>query len=307
MNNYARRCWILFLAIGSVSYVHGQQDPLYALYLNNPLLINPAYSGTQKNLTANLSFRKQWTGLDGSPTTLNASGHISLDENRMGAGLIVVQDQLGNQETTEIMGTYAYHLPLSEGMTLSFGLQAGLSAYNSKGSELLLYDAGDPVFNGTQNYSTFNIGTGALLRSDRFMVGFSIPRMLKASGEIDTLKTSIYTQHVYITGSYIFLLNEQIKFKPSALLRSVPGAPLSLDLNATLIFYEKISAGVLTRNFNTFGLLGAYRINPMFRVAYVFELPTGSSVGAQFTNHELSLIFNTAVLPWHDATAFQSY
>src|SRR6476620_1686367 len=87
-----------------------QIDPLYAQYLNNPLVINPAYTGLNKELNVSASFRKQWAGFDGSPTTINFTAHSSLFGNKMGAGLIVVSDKVGENSNTIIMGTYGYKI-----------------------------------------------------------------------------------------------------------------------------------------------------------------------------------------------------
>src|SRR5215207_7129877 len=86
----------------------GQIDPLYAQYLNNPLSINPAYTGFTKDLNASLTYRKQWAGFDGSPETINVSVHSSLLDNRMGLGLMVIQDKIGVNKNTEVQATYAY-------------------------------------------------------------------------------------------------------------------------------------------------------------------------------------------------------
>jgi len=34
--------------IAASSKVHAQQDPLYAQYLNNPIVLNPAYAGSNQ-------------------------------------------------------------------------------------------------------------------------------------------------------------------------------------------------------------------------------------------------------------------
>ncbi|HRK55829.1 MAG TPA: PorP/SprF family type IX secretion system membrane protein, partial [Cyclobacteriaceae bacterium] len=82
------------LLLTGLSY--GQQDPLYSQYINNPMVINPAYAGLNNNLNASLSYRTQWGGFEGNPTTVNVNGHISLVDNRVGAGLLIVQDKIGN-------------------------------------------------------------------------------------------------------------------------------------------------------------------------------------------------------------------
>ena len=80
--------------------VQAQVDPLYSQYLNNPFLINPAYGGMNKSMNLMVGYRKQWAGFDGSPNTISATGHTSLFDNRMGAGLIISQDKVG--ENTNI-------------------------------------------------------------------------------------------------------------------------------------------------------------------------------------------------------------
>lgn len=73
----------------------------------------------------------------------------------------------------------------------------------------------------------------------------------------------------------IFFLSDRIRFKPAALLKMVSAAPLSVDLNASLILYENYQAGLLTRNFNSYGIFLQTLLKDKFRVGYVFEMPTG--------------------------------
>src|SRR6187549_540778 len=120
-----KRLIFLFLCVVSSVCSMAQTDPLYAQYLNNTLLINPAYSGLNNNFMGSATFRKQWAGFDGSPTTINFNGNISLFDNKMGAGLIVLKDQVGANTNTEVHATYAYRLDLDR-KYFSFGLQAGM-------------------------------------------------------------------------------------------------------------------------------------------------------------------------------------
>src|SRR6476620_5175420 len=117
---------LLFAAFVFCTIVsEAQVDPLYAQYLNNPLLLNPAYSGINNNFSAAASYRKQWAGFDGSPSTFNVNAHSSFNNNKMGLGLIVLSDKVGVNANTEVQATYAYKLDLN-GKFLSFGLQAGM-------------------------------------------------------------------------------------------------------------------------------------------------------------------------------------
>jgi type IX secretion system PorP/SprF family membrane protein len=296
---------VLFSAISVCSWA--QTDPLYAQYLNNPLLINPAYSGLNNHFTASASYRKQWAGFDGSPTTFNVNGHTSLLDNRMGAGLMVVKDQVGANSNTEVHATYAYKLDLKN-KYLSFGLQAGVVNFRSNNGDLNPYDPGDPLFTGTLNTTKPSFGAGAILHSDRYFLGVSVPRLLKATESYtDTTEATLYNRHFYAMGAYVIFLNEHIRLKPSVLLKGVKGSRLSADLNFAANLNEKYTAGVFTRNFNTYGLLVQMKLGDQYRFGYVFEVPTNNSVGARFTSHELTFGINLALLRSHDSLAVTNF
>ncbi|MCA6500789.1 MAG: PorP/SprF family type IX secretion system membrane protein, partial [Chitinophagaceae bacterium] len=95
-----KKLTFLFLIVGLTHLAAAQQDPLYSQYFNNPMLINPAFAGSMERLYAGLAYRSQWSGIEGSPATFNFNSHIALADNRVGAGLVVVQDKIGNIKNT---------------------------------------------------------------------------------------------------------------------------------------------------------------------------------------------------------------
>jgi type IX secretion system PorP/SprF family membrane protein len=290
--------------------VSAQIDPLYAQYLNNPLVINPAYTGFNKEFNASVSYRKQWAGFDGSPTTMNFTVHSSLFDNKMGVGLIVVNDQIGENKNLLAMGTYSYKIEF-EDMTLSFGLQGGIANYRSDNLELNIEDETDPYFAGNQSITKPVFGAGLILSSNKLFLGISIPRMLQNKETFGTgaaaVEASLYTQHFYGMASYIFFLNERIRFKPAVLLKYVRGNPLSTDLSALLNIDERFGVGAFTRNFNTYGLLAQLKFKQSYKFSYAFELPTNKSVGVSFTTHEITLGLSLAVFDFHDIETVNSF
>ncbi len=298
--------FVLILLIVSLS-AFAQQDPLYSQYINNPFVINPAYAGFNENLSATLSYRQQWTGFEGSPKTINANGNISLLNNKVGAGMMIVSDQIGNTEVTEIQASYAYRIKLDGAKTVSFGLQAGAANYKVNNSEVTAFDPGDPLFEGDVSETKPTFGAGIILNSDRYFIGLSVPRMLESSFTNNGVVTTLYSQHYYAMASYIFFLSERVRFRPSVLSKLVSGSPASYDLNASFILYENYQAGVLTRNFNTYGLLLQAQLKDSFRLGYVFEVPASSSVGTNFTTHEITLGIRLRVLPFHNNKAVMSF
>jgi type IX secretion system PorP/SprF family membrane protein len=299
-------CLAICLCLVSVMLV-AQQDPIYSLYLNNPFVLNPAYAGLQNNLSTSASFRQQWAGLAGSPTTINANGHMSLFKNTMGTGLLLTSDQTGSTDVTEVFGAYSYRIRINSSNTLAFGIQGGMQNFNISTSGVKPQHTNDPFFENAIRQTKPMLGAGVILTSDKYFFSFSVPRMLKNNLESAGLQGELYNQHFYLLGSYVFMLQERIRLKPSVLLRMVNNAPVTYDVNAALIFFENYQAGVLTRNFNTYGLFFQLLIRDFLRVGYVFEVPTGNSVGAQFTSHELTAGVRFNVLRFHSNMSVFSY
>lgn len=98
---------------------------------------------------------------------------------------------------------------------------------------------------------------------------------------------------------YVFYLNEHVRLKPSVLLKSVKGSPLSADVNFAINLNERYTAGLYTRNLYAYGLMAQIKFSDSYRFGYAFEVPSGNSVGARFTTHELSFGLNLAMFAFH--------
>ncbi len=277
-----------------------QIDPLYAQYMNNPFVINPAYAGLNNQMNASVSYRMQWTGFAGNPNTFNVSGHSSFADNKMGLGMLIIQDNIGNNKNTEATAAYSFKIEMGD-VKLSLGLQGGVANYRTNNSELTIYDPSDPAFNEDQQIWKPTIGAGIILKNEQFFLGLSVPRILNSSVSYNDVTTNLYSRHFYATAAYVFFLTERIRVKPAALLKGVKGSPLSLDFNASLNIDERYTAGVFTRNLNTFGFFGGLRFGDIYRLGYTFELPTSKSVGAQFTSHEITFGVNLSVFDFQDS------
>ncbi len=287
----------ILLFIVSTHTALAQQDPLYAQYLTNPLLFNPAYAGFNNAFNASLSFRNQWAGYSGSPSTVNFNSHLALVDNKVGLGGMIIRDVLGTTKNTEAHLLASYKIKLNEKYQVSFGMQAGFTSSVNNYSQLHLDNPSDPSFGENMKFTWPNIGFGTILTGEKFLIGISVPRMLKAKNDDGSF---IYNQHLYVFASYVHYIGTRLRLKPSLLLRGVNGAPLSADLNFNINIDTKYTAGVFVRNFNTYGALVQAWFKDKVRLGYAFELPAGNSVGTQFTSHEVTLGIKTAVLKSHE-------
>ena len=283
--------------------LNAQIDPLYAQYLNNPILINPGYTGVNNDLSGALSYRRQWSGFEGNPITLNANGQLSVLNNKLGVGLIMLNDKIGNTTNTEVYTTFSYKIFTTKGV-LSFGIQSGFIHYVGNSGELNPYDATDPMFSSDLNVTKPSIGAGFVYKSDRIFLGLSMPRMIRQRNTYAAITTDLYSQHLYANAAYIIFLSESVRLKPSVLVKGVQGSPLSVDFSAAFNLDERYTAGLYTRNLNTYGTLLQIKMGRTYYLGYCFEIPSNQSVGIRYTTHELCLGIRMSLFEFHDTDRY---
>ena len=110
----ARHLIVIFfwlMAIGnSVSY---GQDISFTQFYINPALLNPSFTGSEGRPVLFLSYRKQWVGIDGSPTIMNMGLQTSLP-NKLNLGVNFNNQKVGLQSSSSAMFSAGYTLPLAQ-------------------------------------------------------------------------------------------------------------------------------------------------------------------------------------------------
>lgn len=259
------------------------------------MLINPAFAGSNERFYAGVAYRTQWAGVEGSPRTFNLNSHVALMDNKIGLGVVAVQDQIGDIKNTQYGATGAYRIKLSKS-TFSFGMQIGATRYATDPNAVRVQNP-DPLF--TQFSETkLNVGAGALLQNERYTLSLSVPRILASNVNQGGQSIQVYSQNFYLFGTYLFYVSDKIQFKPSTLLRMTKGSAVSADVNCNFTFKQLYTAGVFTRNLNSYGVL-LQMVMTNYRLGYVFEIP-GKSSALNFTSHEISLSLSLDLLNSHN-------
>lgn len=285
-----------FLTIASVlimaaTSVMAQYDPLYNQYVFNQMLINPAYAGSFDIVSITLMSRAQWTGIEGAPITNSLTGHTSIFKNKGGTGLYVLNDQLGVNNNTEAFVSFSYKIDFGQSK-LAMGMQGGLIQYKYNYSQLNMEYVNDPSFlPSLSNFTKPNFGAGLLYYGEYFYVGISVPRILSVTVNDGVKESSRYLKHYYLSGGVIFPLSNFIKLKPSMLVRLVENK-VSVDVNASVLINEIIWAGIIVRNFNTFGAVAEFQISDRIRIGYSLELPSTKLIANQWGTHEIIIGFD---------------
>lgn len=304
---------ILFgcLLIGGVLTASAQQRPIQSLYMFDPLLINPAYAGSQVQLSATGIYRNQWVNLEGAPKTLTTSIHSGFKKSRVGVGVLISKDVIGIHDDTGLYGIYSYKLPISirRKSVLSFGLQGGFNTITSDYNKLTLKSTTDPNLAGTDRKFVPNVGVGLFYRENNFYGGISVPYLLDnkivALNDVNSLAKQ--RRYYYVFAGFSAKLSNNVKLIPSTLIRIQEQAPISIDLNTTFVLYDVVGLGVSYRMGDAVVGLFELQINQNFHVGYAYDFTTSQL--NQFSNgsHELMINYRVKITRIHRGLECPTY
>jgi type IX secretion system PorP/SprF family membrane protein len=256
--------------------------PVYSQYLQNGLVINPAYTGTRGALSGFLSYRKQWIGTPGSPVMQSASLHAPFKNDKVALGFLAQFMQYGYTKTTSLYGSYAYHIRMAKGR-LSFGLKGGVDISNSNFSSIEPLIKPDQVFlTNDDPYVLPNVGAGVYYFSDKIFGGLSVPQFMSYK---KTAANSVQAYHSFsdydlvFSGGGLLRFSDFLKFKPSVLIQySLDKAEKikQFDINGNFILADAIWIGGSWRT-NEEVVVGIlqFQINPQFMLGLSYDYPVG--------------------------------
>ena len=271
-----------------------QQDSQYTQYMYNTQTINPAYAGNRGMLSLNGLHRTQWVGLDGAPTTYNFSMSTPVGTQGVGLGLSFYSDRIGPSDESSITADFSYTIRTSDEMKFSFGIKGGLNILNVDYSRLNIYYPQDQTFSSNVENRLFPVvGVGAYLHhTDKWYIGLSAPNLLKTDHYDDIQVTTASERlHAYLIGGYVFDLNSTTKFKPSALIKAVSGAPLAVDVSANFLFNEKFTLGAAYRLDAVVSALAGFQISDQLMIGYAYDYDTTELARYNSGSHEIFLRF----------------
>ncbi len=189
--------------------VSAQQQPYYTQYILNNFILNPALAGIENYWDSKVSYRNQWVGLEGAPTTLYLTINAPLGKTEYdhetpttvpdlqaknlgakqflmeytappahsGVGFTILNDKTGPLSRIAAYGSYAYHVPVGVKTSLSFGLSLGVQEVNVDVTEVNFGQANpiDPAAlgSGYLNKLEPDVNAGLWLSNKSFFVGLS--------------------------------------------------------------------------------------------------------------------------------------
>jgi len=290
----------IFLAFSFLLFFNetkAQQDPQYTQYMYNMNVVNPAYAGSRGTLSLGLLGRTQWTSVDGAPKTFTFDAHAPVGE-KVGVGLSIISDEIGPSKEQNIYADVSYTLTTSDVGRLAFGLKAGVTLLDVNLLDATLPESStgnDPLFDENINDAFPNFGAGVYYYTDKWYAGFSVPNILKSEHmDKDYINTKASEDvHYFLTGGYVFDLSSTLKFKPSLMFKGVAGAPVSVDINANFLMYDRFEVGASYRIEDSVSLLFNFGVTPDFRIGYAYDYTISEFSNSNTSgSHEIILLYD---------------
>lgn len=297
-----KKILILAIAVFGLSEAFGQQNPLYSQYMFNDYAVNPAIGGTVDFYDVRSNHRYQWSGITDAPRTYTLTAHGPMKNRKMGIGGFLYTDHVGPTRRTGVMFSYSYILKINDNMRLSFGAAGGLLQWTVDAAKITLRDEGDQVLsNGLQSTLVpdakfgmffYRPNTNPYALGYKYYVSVSAPNLLQNKLYFFDNQTSTLSKledHYYAAGGYQFEVGSDFKIEPSFLVKYVDPAPIQFDLNARVIYQDKVWLGGSYRTDDAISLMVGYLHRSALMIGYSYDITTTNLGNYSNGTHEVML------------------
>ena len=292
---------ILTLILCSVGVFNAySQDVQFSHYMFNYLFSNPAYSGVEGYTKLTALHRTQWaryTPSNGPAGGIN-SQLISLTSPitryNSGFGFYVLNDDIGNQNFTQVQVSGAYHLGIKESK-ISIGFRGGVITQNINRDGYIFIDDDDPNIDNiqaTQVRPDFSVGVN--FQHKDFYVGAAFNHLIEAEFGFgaDVIRNP-YPKDLLLTAGYTFPINYDVNLTPSFLVRTTEFSSYTFDISAIATYKEKIWGGLSFRQQEAaIAMLGySFFKENTLKLGYAFDYILVAQSAKSTTSHEIMISY----------------
>lgn len=322
-NKVLQRWFALAIFCVIFTFTNAQQVPQYSQYMKNPYLINPGAAGQQNYIDITAGGRLQWLGFSDAPKTMYIFGSTVLGPKRskynpsvkvnygavrnpqaiynaqkkhaMGGSLIV--DQYGAFQYIKATATYAFHLPVTDKMYLSFGANVGfsnrsflksraqtLNSFTGVGTDVT-YD----TYASQGDLNMLDVGVGLYLYSNNLYIGVTGDQLTKDYVRFGNGSNIDPRMHFNVVAGYKFNLGNTMTLTPSVLAKYIKPSPLSIEGSLLFEWKERVWFGASYRYQDAVVAFVGMNITNMLKFGYSFDFSTSRFNKHSFGGHELNI------------------
>ncbi|WP_373073040.1 type IX secretion system membrane protein PorP/SprF [Zeaxanthinibacter enoshimensis] len=286
--------WLVTLLLfGAIHLSHAQKEPQYTQYMYNIGSFNPAYVGSVETTDISALYRAQWIDIEGAPRTIRFGVNHPFNNETMGLGFNVINDQIGPSTQTFVDVAYSYQVNLSDYVKLSFGMDVGGSFLNVDFSKGTFENPGEPILD-QETISKFypTVGAGLFMYGDDGYLGVSVPNFLTDDIYNEEVATIVDDKLQFnFIGGYIFELSESLKFKPAVLANYLSGSPVTFNVSTNFLINDTFTAGASYRIGSAVSGLAGFQVSPNAFIGYSYDYTTNSIGDYSQGSHEIIVKF----------------
>lgn len=257
------------LIVLSLNTLNAQQA-WFTQFNENPILLNPAFTGKEEHLSIRGQYKSLWADLTGAPSTAIISAHSPIGLSSSSIGLILFNDEIGVSKSTGAVINYAYRFNTKVGK-IGLGADFSINNYSEKLTATSPAMPNDPLLAADYNTLLFNAGLGLSWEGENGFVGIAIPGMLKPTRSSDADDTiAIDPVQFNFTGSYTIALSDDWEMSPALSYSYIDNLPSQMALIFTFEWE------------NTLGLMAGYRSNNAYSAGFNYRFMENLLIGYSY-------------------------
>ena len=290
---------LLVMAAGST---RAQQVEEFSILRENAVALNPAMVGIRDFLAGEVTFRKQFTQLNGAPYTAYMMMEGQVADKNFGIGGSLIQDQTGPTGKTGLTMASSYQLKLGKQYKssatetghfntesdhmITFGLSISIMQFRLNGSELIPNQQGDPQLYTSNGYKIMpDVAFGVYYQWMKHLyVGISVP-------QIFGLNTNFTGRDGISAIKTVQEFNSLVGGKYEIIKRKFSIDPVAGEIGTRFTFLDAIWVGGTYRSLHTFVIDAGMEIKGMVRICYAYDYNFSSYSMDIGPTHELTVAF----------------
>lgn len=261
--------FILFLFILATQSLFAQQEPIFSQFWNAKTYYNPATTGLNfKHLSTTIG-RWQNVGVDGQPITQLLGYAANIKKLHGGLGFTYMREEIGFSTFNKTKFNYSYQIKTKREGIFSIGLAAGFNNLKFEPTWEVV-DPTDPFLPQAYNKTGFTGDLGIAYTSKKMNLAIS-------ATQLSSSRIGNYTEapHLILMSDYIFGKEEGLQLKPQVFVMT-DLTKVTFDLNAMVLWKQKIGAGVTFRSNEDLSFSVNWDILKKFRIGYAYDLAMGA-------------------------------
>ena len=244
-----------------------QELPVFSQKFNNGLVYNPSLAGLSSG-AVDLSYQRQWSGLDRSVSNLYAGLQNHFAQGRIGVSANVFRENFNLLSTNYLSGAVAYHLPFGNNSGMSFGVNAEYANVALNLGDARITQENDPLINNFPGYNNIDFGFGFTLSLQEFQIGASSVRFTQFLATEPTQEQDYFPAMFTGFAAYKILLADGGSWlEPRVHYRYVDNQANILDAGLYFTYGNLVTAGASYRNNATISASAAVHLQN-FTIAY---------------------------------------